>query len=691
MELPNVRDALTKNVKKDRVMEALTAEYECVNYVVVTSSWQRESSVRYRISKVLADVIPGWMDDMSIYDRFDLLKKSIVLEAERESFAQKLKREVILENLKRSPVYRVNFAANVKGESRFYQVKCVADQNAVGKIVGFIAAIRCIDAEARVEQKNRELQNVVNAMTEEFDTIIHYNFDTSESIIYRSGRFLAQARKDLGRNVGLGNMLRYYAETLVFPEDRAEFLQQIHREKLLAKIHSGESYSVKTRIGDPANPKWMGLKFVHHKAHGDKNCVLVGFRNITNEVAFELQRKAELEAQNKALEIARDAAQAASKSKSTFLFNMSHDIRTPMNAVLGFADKIEKNSDDPAAVMDAVGKLKSSGKLLLSIINEVLELSRIESGKLEIEAIPFDVTSGISWLEDTIKPLLEKKQLHFSMDVNVRDKFVYMDAPHVNKVIFNIVSNAIKYSSACGHIWYKFEQMSDLPDGRTLYKWTIQDDGIGMDENFVQHAFERFSREHSSTVSGIEGTGLGLAVCREFVEKMGGAIHIDSEKDKGTIVSFSLPFRKCDECDFPKKNEAVVVKEALQLDGKKILLVDDNEMNREIAADLLEDNGMEVETAENGLKAVEMVATSKYGDIDLILMDIQMPVMDGYEATRRIRALPDKALANIPIVAMTANAFEEDRKAALAAGMNAHLAKPVDPDLLCKTLARFIC
>ena len=690
MELPNVREALTKNVKKDRVMEALTAEYECVNYVVVTSSWQRESSVRYRISKVLAESIPGWMNEMSIYDRFELLKNSIVVDTEREIFSQKLKRDVILENLKRTPVYRVNFTARVKEEVHYYQVKLVADSNAVGKLVGFIAAIRCVDAESRVEQKNRELQNVVSAMTEDFDTIIHYNFDTSESVIYRAGRFLAQARKELGRNVGFGNMLRYYAENLVLPEDRAEFLQQIQRGTLLEKIRSGESFGIKARIGDPANPKWMGLKFVHHKAHGNTNCVLVGFRNITDEVAVELQRKSELEAQNKALEMARDAAQAASKAKSTFLFNMSHDIRTPMNAVLGFADKIEKCCDDPLAVKDAVGKLKSSGKLLLSIINEVLELSRIESGKLEIDAIPFDVTSGIAWLEDTIRPLLEKKQLHFSVEVNVRDKFVYMDAPHVNKIIFNIVSNAIKYTPACGHIWYRFEQVSELPNGRTLYKWTIQDDGIGMDANFVQHAFERFSREHSSTVSGIEGTGLGLAVCREFVEKMGGAISIDSEKGKGTIVSFSLPFAKCKDCDFPKKNEIVVAKDVVKLEGLRILLVDDNEMNREIAMDLLEDNGMKVETAENGLKAVEMVATSKVGDIDLVLMDIQMPVMDGYEATRRIRALPDKTLAQIPIIAMTANAFEEDRRASLAAGMNAHLAKPVDPDLLCRTMAQFV-
>jgi CheY-like chemotaxis protein len=233
--------------------------------------------------------------------------------------------------------------------------------------------------------------------------------------------------------------------------------------------------------------------------------------------------------------------------------------------------------------------------------------------------------------------------------------------------------------------------VGSLPNGNVLYKWTIRDNGIGMDSAFVTHAFERFSREHSSTVSGIEGTGLGLSVCRELVEKMGGAININSERGKGTVVAFSLPLEKCTESDFPKPvEEEEVHQDTVVLEGRKVLLVDDNEMNREIAMDMLTDNGVIVETAENGFTAVEKVAAAKPGDFDLVLMDIQMPVMDGYEATRRIRALPNKALAGIPIVAMTANAFDEDRKASKAAGMNAHLAKPVGADVLCKVLSEFI-
>ena len=689
MENPGARDVLTKNVKKDRVMEALASEYECINYVVV-GNVLREPSIRYRISKKLGECIPGWLREMGIYERFDLIKNTIVVNQEREAFAYKTKREVILENLRNAPVYFVNFRANVLDKIHYYQVKFIADKNSVGKLVGYIAVLRCIDDEAIAERKTQDLQHVVSAMTEDYDTIIRYNFRTNVGEIFRAGRLVGATREEW-RNAGaFGTLMKLYASRVVLPVDRENFLRQVQQDRLLPVIQSGKPCTVTARYGSPANPNWLGMRIVRPGGTADMNCVLVGIRDISSEITEEQQRKAELEMQNKALQAARDAAQAASKSKSTFLFNMSHDIRTPMNAVLGFADKIEKYSDNAELVREAVTKLKNSGTVLLNIINEVLELSRIESGKIDIELVPCDVRSGISQLEDVVRPLIEKKFLAYSVQVNVRDYLVRMDVARVNKVVFNILSNAIKYTPAGGNIWYRLDQIGSLPDGRVLYKWSIRDNGIGMDADFVEHAFERFSREHSSTVSGIEGTGLGLAVCHELVEKMGGAININSEKGKGTVVAFSLPVERCTEADFPKPEEEEVKEDAVALDGKKVLLVDDNEMNREIAMDMLTDNGVIVEMADNGFKAVEMIAASKPGDFDLILMDIQMPVMDGYEATRRIRALPNKKLAKIPIIAMTANAFDEDRKASRAAGMNAHLAKPVGADVLCRTLSEFI-
>ena len=690
MENTSSRDVLTKNVKKDRVMEALASEFECINYVVV-GNVLREPSIRYRISKLLGECIPGWLKEMSIYERFDLLKNSIVLEQERASFSLKTKREVILENLRNRPMYFVNFKAKVFGKVHYYQIKFIADKTSVGKLVGYIAALRCIDDESLAERKTQDLQQVVNAIAEDYDTIVRYDFDSNVGEIFRGGRLMGATREEWRSSGSFDALMKLYAGRVVLAADRDDFLRQVKQDRLVAAIQGGKTCTISTRYGSSAAPNWLGMKFVVHETATSKNCVLIGIRDVTSEITEEQQRKAELEMQNKALQAARDAAQSASMAKSAFLFNMSHDIRTPMNAVLGFADKIEKYSDDAAKVREAVAKLKNSGTILLNIINEILELSRIESGKIEIEPVPCDVRSGISQLKDAVHPLIEKKLLTLETEINVRDYFVRMDVARVNKIVFNILSNSIKYTPAGGKIWYRLDQVGNLPNGNVLYKWTIRDNGIGMDSAFVTHAFERFSREHSSTVSGIEGTGLGLSVCRELVEKMGGAININSEREKGTVVAFSLPLEKCTESDFPKSvEEEEVHQDTVVLEGRKVLLVDDNEMNREIAMDMLTDNGVVVETAENGFTAVEKVAASKPGDFDLILMDIQMPVMDGYEATRRIRALPNKKLANIPIIAMTANAFDEDRKASKAAGMNAHLAKPVGADVLCRMLAEII-
>ena len=690
MENSNTRDVLTKNVKKDRVMEALASEFECINYVVV-GNVLREPSIRYRISNLLGECIPGWLREMSIYERFDLIKSTIVLEQEREAFSIKTKREVILENLRNRPMYFVNFKAKVFGKVHYYQIKFIADKTSVGKLVGYIAALRCIDDESLAERKTQDLQQVINAITEDYDTIVRYDFNSNKGEIFRSGHLVGATREEWRNSGSFDALMKLYAGRVVLAADRDDFLRQVKQDKLVAAIRSGKACTISTQYGDPAGPNWLGMKFVLHETAASKNCALIGIRDVTSEITEEQQRKAELEMQNKALQAARDAAQSASMAKSAFLFNMSHDIRTPMNAVLGFADKIEKYSDDPGKVREAVAKLKNSGTILLNIINEILELSRIESGKIEIEPVLCDVRSGISQLKDAVHPLIEKKLLTLETEINVRDYFVRMDVARVNKIVFNILSNSIKYTPAGGKIWFRLDQVGNLPNGNVLYKWTIRDNGIGMDSAFVTHAFERFSREHSSTVSGIEGTGLGLSVCRELVEKMGGAININSEREKGTVVAFSLPLEKCTESDFPKSvEEEEVHQDTVVLEGRKVLLVDDNEMNREIAMDMLTDNGVVVETAENGFTAVEKVAASKPGDFDLILMDIQMPVMDGYEATRRIRALPNKALAGIPIVAMTANAFDEDRKASKAAGMNAHLAKPVGADVLCRMLAEFI-
>ena len=400
---------------------------------------------------------------------------------------------------------------------------------------------------------------------------------------------------------------------------------------------------------------------------------------------------AKLKEENQALIVARDAAIAASESKSTFLCNMSHDIRTSMNAITGYAEKIVKHRDNPDAVMDSILKLKKSSNLLLNIIDEAFEISEIESGNATVNSEPFDVRIGLADLVDMILMLLEKKHQTLETDYSIKDHFAKIDFQRAKKVIFNILSNSIKYTPNSGTICYKLEQLEDLPDGRIQYQWTIKDNGIGMSQEFAKHAFESFSREQDPAIKDREGNGLGLAVSKKIVELMGGHIELESEKGKGTTVRFTIPCERCTEGDIKHVGNAAETPVSKSLIGKRILLVDDNIMNREITTDELQDFGLVIDTAANGLNAVERISKSEPGDYSLILMDLQMPIMNGFEATRRIRALPDKALANIPIVAMTANAFEEDRKQAFEAGMDEYLTKPVLASVLQKVLNLYIC
>lgn len=375
-------------------------------------------------------------------------------------------------------------------------------------------------------------------------------------------------------------------------------------------------------------------------------------------------------------------AEDANKAKTDFLFNMSHDIRTPMNAILGFVDIAEKNMDDPERVEDCLVKMKHSSVQLLNLINDVLELSRIEAGQTEIKMEANDVRMTTSGLLDVFEPLLKKKNILFENDIKIEEHyFAKIDSHHINQIVFNIVSNAIKYSKENGKVCCLLEEIPSEKENETVYKWTVSDDGMGMSEEFVKHAFERFSREQNTTTSGIEGTGLGLAMVNDLVNLMNGQISINSEKGVGTTISFEIPCELCDEKEIPKHKR---IGNTVDFKGKKILVVEDNELNREILKDYLERYEIIVDEAVNGQDCIAKIKEKGPNYYFVILMDIQMPVMNGYEATNEIRkAYPN---SKIPIIAVSANAFEEDRRKSREKGMDNHIAKPINMDELMEVL-----
>ena len=378
-------------------------------------------------------------------------------------------------------------------------------------------------------------------------------------------------------------------------------------------------------------------------------------------------------------------------AKSQFLFNMSHDIRTPMNAIIGYTNLARKETS-METVQGYLDKIEISGQHLLSLINDILEMSRIENGKTELQYEPVNLCTVFEEIGDLFAEQMKQKGLDFSVhDSQVQDRFVWCDKKNLNRILLNIISNAYKFTPSGGTISVTlFETGTEGEYGS--YELRVQDSGIGMSREFVDKMFTAFERERSSTDSGVEGTGLGLAITKSLVDLMGGSIDVLTSPGSGTQMVIKLKFRLAKEEDLSNENEAAGrhSMEEIDFSGKRLLLVEDNQINMEIARVILTQQGFMVETAENGKIALDMVAASEPGYFDAILMDIQMPVMDGYTAAKAIRALNNRQLADIPILAMTANAFQEDAQAALDAGMQAHIAKPVDVNNLMAELKKVL-
>ena len=390
-----------------------------------------------------------------------------------------------------------------------------------------------------------------------------------------------------------------------------------------------------------------------------------------------------LQSKHAALEREKMRAEEGSRAKSQFLFNMSHDIRTPMNAIVGFTHLARQPDVTDAEKNAYLDKIEASGQQLLGIINDVLDMSRIENGKLDLTPAPMDLEQVFAEAKDLFAHQMREKGVAFDLVCDVRHPWVMCDRNRFNRVLLNLLSNAYKFTPSGGTVTVRMSERANCE-----YELIVKDTGIGMNADFVEHVFTPFERERTSTVSGIQGTGLGLSITRSIVEMMGGDIRVDSRPNEGTQFTVTLPLPAAE----PPAQAAAEEGEtsAVDFSTMRLLLVEDNPVNMEIAKMILSQSGFLLDTAEDGRAAVDIISGSQPGDYDCILMDIQMPVMNGYEATRAIRALPDPALSNIPIVAMTANVFQEDVQAARNAGMDGHIAKPLNVENMLRTLSRVL-
>lgn len=408
--------------------------------------------------------------------------------------------------------------------------------------------------------------------------------------------------------------------------------------------------------------------------------ILIVMRRITDKVIEQEQLKMAL----------REAKQA-NKAKSVFLSNMSHDIRTPLNAIIGYTTLAEREGVTEEELRDYMGKISSSGQHLLALVSDVLEMSRIESGKIKLEEESCDIEQLVREGCEMFASQMKEKNIDFTVRTDVTSRGVRCDKGMFDRVLMNLVSNAYKYTPEGGTVSVTLQQTGEGPDGGD-YELRVRDNGIGMTQEFAERIFDVFERERTSTVSGIQGAGLGMAISKSIIDMMGGTIDVVTAPGEGSEFTVKVSFCECDDAACAQRRRAARggSDAGVLWRGAKIMLVDDMQINREVAKMMLENEGFAVDTAENGSDAVSKIKSSPAGHYAAVLMDIQMPVMDGYEATKLIRALDDPAKAGVPIVAVTANAFKEDIQKAEEAGMDGHISKPIAPEQMMGTLSKLL-
>lgn len=543
------------------------------------------------------------------------------------------------------------------------------------------------------EQKNLELQKTIyEVFSQEYLTVGIIDIFHNKIWILRdkmiNDTFIKSYEKG-GHDYD--NFLKEYVSKHVVPEERDRVYRTSRIFHIVMELKKKRVYRIRYQfIAEDGHIQQVQGSYLWLGNNMDKRKVIFGFRDITELISKEQEKQEKLRKAQEEAEMARYEAEAASQAKTSFLFNMSHDIRTPMNAIIGFRELLEREQENPEKRKHYLEKMDDACKVLISIINNVLEMARIEKGVLTLDETLCHTEQFNDGLYSVLKSMMDQKNLEFTQEMNVQHQYFYADVPKLRDIFLNILSNCYKYTNPGDMVHMKLEEFPHEKPGWAWYRSTITDTGIGMSEEFLPHIFDSFTRENNTTANKIEGTGLGMSIVKRLVEFLGGKIEVKSKKGEGTTFILNLPHRLGQ-----KPQEGYSGSEHKDIDysifvGKRVLLAEDNEINAEIAIEILSMAGMTVDNAKDGKECVDMLQNAPVHYYDLILMDVQMPNMNGYEATRAIRALPDLERANIPILAMTANAFEEDKKEAFKSGMDGHLSKPIDIKALMKGMAKVL-
>lgn len=531
---------------------------------------------------------------------------------------------------------------------------------------------------AALETANRELRrrlNIIEGFRSEYESIFYVDLDEGLAVPYQaSGR--VQAIIPAGEGCRYGELIHDYVERCVHPEDRELLLRATAPETLRQRLAEARASHVNYRVVDSkGKTAYLQLRMAAVGESGGAQSVW-GCRSMDEEIASETERR-------ELLEQALRRASAAVEAKNAFLSNISHDTLTPMNTIMACAALART---DKGKLDECLDQIEAAGEQMLQLMGNVLELSRLEGGQVQVIMAPCDLGELLETVKDRVASPTGEERTRVEVDLSaVRHRAVYADREKLERTLFHLASNAVKYTRNGGLVRLSVTEEGVPTRDYAVYRFQVEDDGIGIPAESLSRLFEPFERQLNSTLSGVAGAGLGLTIVKSTVELLGGSLTVDSRVNEGSRFTVTLTLKIHGE-------GGAQTASGRQTAGSpwRILLAEDNEINRELYAALLEGTGCAVEAVENGLEAVERIKASRPGDFDLVLMDIQMPVMDGNTAARAIRALPDPALAAIPIVALSANALEEDRKRSMESGMNAHLAKPIQMELLMEVMERFV-
>ena len=525
----------------------------------------------------------------------------------------------------------------------------------------------------RMDADHLTFSSVAQALAGDYFSIYVVDPDTEAFVEYSS----SEEYKNLGietQGANFFELSRRNIEALIYPEDRDRFMAVFSRERVLKIIERDGHFTTKYRLMLNGIPTYVSMKATLLENRNERR-LIIGLTNIDAQMKREE-------------EFRKHMADARTRAKNDFLANMSHDIRTPMNAIVGYTNIAKSHWDEPEVVADALDKIGSSSHFLLSLINDILDISKIESGKMQLSLAACDLRDIFRRIEDITALQAKNKSITITYSHDTVHHYKVMaDDLRIEQVLINITGNAIKYTPEGKSVELIAEELGATEDKKIKYRFIVRDTGIGISKEYLPHIFESFTREEKTTVNRVQGTGLGLAITARVVEMMGGVISVKSRPGEGSEFTVELALEPSEPDDDTAEPDEVLQS---VLNGKRVLLIEDNAINAEIATIILEQYGIVVDHAENGRIGADKAMTAEAGYYSAVLMDIQMPVMNGYEATRAIRSLPGEYYRTLPIIAMSANAYDEDIRASLDSGMNAHIAKPFQPDDLIKTLCRYI-